>query len=271
MHVPSSHGQTVLVSPLEHLEVAADAPLPRTSPCPTGIRSRAPTAAPRGGPSNAAYSHVSSLHGAAVLACPLQHLEVPPHAANAHVSLSHGQPFSWRHFSTSRWPFHAATCTSARPTGQPFARAHSSILWSPRFAAYVHVHVVPTGIRSRAPTRASCGRRASPLPCTSTCSTRSRSRATTSARRGGRPSPRTRTSTRSTRSRSRAPTSAWRGGRHTPRSRTSPRPTGSRSRVPHCSTSRWPPFAAYAHVCSSHWQSFARAHLSTSRWPPAAA
>ena len=39
----------------------------------------------------------------------------------------------------------------------------------------------------------------------------------------------------------------------------------------HCSISRCPPFAAYAHVVSFHGQPFARKNFSTSRFPHSAA
>ena len=39
----------------------------------------------------------------------------------------------------------------------------------------------------------------------------------------------------------------------------------------HCSTSRWPPAAAFEQAHSSQRQPLARAHMSTSRWPFSAA
>ena len=74
------------------------------------------------------------------------------------------------------------------------------------FGARVGACPRPTGSRSRAPTSAPRGDRASPSPCTSPCPTDSRSSVPTSALRGGRPSPRTCTSPCPTGSRSRAPT-----------------------------------------------------------------
>jgi hypothetical protein len=215
-------------------------PSPRTSTStrPTGSRSRAPTSAPRGGRPSP-RSRTSLVPRAAVLARPLQHLEVAALAAYTHVLSSHGQPFSRAHFSTSRWPPSAAYAHVSSSHGQPFSRAHFSTSRWPPFAAYAHVPR-PTGSRSRAPT---------------------------SAPRGGRPPPRARTSTRPTGSRSRAPTSAPRGGR--------PRRARARPLVPRAAVLARPlqhlevaALAAFAHVHSSHGQSFSRAHFSTSRWPP---
>jgi hypothetical protein len=108
-------------------------------------------------PPLAALAHVSSSHGqpfsrahfstsrwppsprsarllvprAAVLARPLQHLEVAALAAYAHVSSSHGQPFSRAHFSTSRWPPRRDAHVPSSH-GQPFSRAHFSVSrWPP--------------------------------------------------------------------------------------------------------------------------------------------
>ena len=120
---------------------------------------------------------------AAVLARPLQHLEVAAlrRAPHARRPTSHGQSFSRAHFSTSRWPrsaAHRAHVSSSH--GQPFARAHfSTSRWPPLTATCAR----PSSTRLPRAHEPSArrARRAAP-------------RAPTSAPRGGRPPPPTRTS-----------------------------------------------------------------------------
>ena len=232
-HVSSSHGQSFR-APFQHLEVAA----PR--------RARARSSHGQ----SFARAHFSTsrwpprrerarvlVPRAAVLARPLQHLEVAAPAASAHVDVPHGQPFSRAHFSTSRWPPPAANAHVSTSHGQPFLPTAAPRGGRPR-RVRARVHIPRAAARARPFS-------VSRWP----------------------PSPRTRTSPRPTGSRSRAPTSASRSGR--------PPPRRARVLVPRAvvlaqpfRVSRWPPLAAHQHVSSSHGQSFSRNHFSVSRWPP---
>ena len=192
----------VLARPLQHIEVAARRRIRARPPRPTGIRSRAPTSAPRGGRPS----------------------------PRAHVRLFHGQPFSRAHFS-SRGGRDPPRCTSSpRPTGsrsraptsahrggrptphprssshgQPFSRAHFSNRGGRPPPPHMHVCSSHGQSFSRAHFSTS-RRRQSPRSCTSPSSTgHLRVRPLQHLEVAG-TTPRSRTSTRSTGSGSRAPT-----------------------------------------------------------------
>ena len=109
-------------------------PRPRTSTRPTGSRSRAPTAAPRGGRApRRERAHVCSSHGQPFSRAHLSTSRWPP-SPRTHVSSFHGQPFSCAHLSTSRWPALRRARARGRlgSTGSRFARPFSTSRWPPR-------------------------------------------------------------------------------------------------------------------------------------------
>jgi len=236
-----------------------------------GQRSRAPTVSTSRWPPSAAYAHVLLVPRAAVLARPLQHLEVAALAAYAHVALSTGSrsraPTSAPRGGRPRAPRARArlpvprAAVLARPLQRlevaalrrvrarqlvPRAAVLARPLQDLEVAALRRAQArprVPRAVRSRAPTSAPRGGRPTPRSCTCTSLSHGQpfSRAHFSTSRWP-PSPRTCTCTCPTGSRCRAPTAGPRGGRPSPRRSTSPR--------------------------QSHGQPFSRSHFSTSRWPP---
>ena len=137
-----------------HRSVPASSGVPSSTPCArrlsqplcnysdsTGIRSRAPTAAPRDARPPLLPSHVVSSHGQPFARNHCSTSRCPPNAANAHVSSLHGQPFARAHCSTSRRPYFAAKPHVHLSHGQPFARAHCSTSRCPPSAAPRHVSV----------------------------------------------------------------------------------------------------------------------------------
>ena len=207
---------------------------------------------------------------AAVLARPLQHLEVAAKRRDTRASTSfHGQPFARAHFSSSRWPpSDAASPHVSSSHGQSFSRAHFSTSRWPPSAAHTRVLVPRAVVLAR------------PLQHLEVAAQR-RLLARVLV-------PRAAVLARPLQFSSWPPCAA---AQHVSSFHGQP---FSRA---HCSTSRWPRHAASlhvrsshgqprarplerlevaalrraAHVSSFHGQPFPRAHFSTSRWPPSAA
>ena len=178
--VHPSHGAPFSRRPLQRLDGGRFSPRTCTYPCSTGIRSRAPTSASRGGRtsprartarptgsrSRAPTSEprggrpsprtcTSLFPRAAVRARPLQRLEVAALRRYVHVSQFHGQPLSRAHFSTSQVAALAGVrCkTRASVCARPLQRLELSGRRH-RLTRSSHVSSSPppcsTGIRARA-------------------------------------------------------------------------------------------------------------------------